>query len=61
MPVREYRCPSCGYQLERLERNSTDPSPSRCPECHKTQLERMLSAPHYNLKGTGWYKPGMTR
>ena len=60
MPMREYRCSHCGHSFDVLQK-STDPSPSRCPECQKEQLERMLSAPHYNLKGAGWYKPGMTR
>lgn len=60
--MREYRCVSCGHRVERLERGSgTSPSPHLCPSCQKQTLERMLSAPHYNLKGTGWYKPGMTR
>lgn len=60
MPLREYRCPACGHSFDVLQKQN-EPSPSRCPECHKEQLERMLAAPHYNLKGTGWYKPGMTR
>lgn len=27
----------------------------KCPECGKSKLEKMLSAPAFHLKGTGWY------
>jgi len=27
-----------------------------CPECDAAQLQRMLSAPRFRLKGKGWYE-----
>jgi putative FmdB family regulatory protein len=27
-----------------------------CPECGKPSLKRLLSAPRFRLKGSGWYE-----
>ena len=27
-----------------------------CPECGEAALKRLLSAPRFRLKGTGWYE-----
>jgi putative FmdB family regulatory protein len=54
MPIYEYRCSSCGFQKEYLQK-VTDPRLSDCPECGKTSLQKMLTAAGFQLKGSGWY------
>jgi len=54
MPIYEYRCSSCGFQKEYLQKIS-DPVMSVCPECHKQTFSKMLSAAGFHLKGSGWY------
>jgi putative FmdB family regulatory protein len=54
MPIYEYRCSSCGFQKEYL-RKVSDPALSVCPECNKSTFSKMLSAPGFQLKGSGWY------
>jgi putative FmdB family regulatory protein len=54
MPIYEYRCSSCGFQKEYLQKLS-DPVMSVCPECRKKTFSKMLSAAGFQLKGSGWY------
>ena len=28
----------------------------KCPDCGKSQLRRLVSAPQFRLKGSGWYE-----
>src|SRR5258705_11828008 len=53
MPIYEYRCASCGFQKEYLQKVS-DPVLTRCPECGKEAFAKMLSAAGFQLKGSGW-------
>ena len=54
MPIYEYRCASCGYENEYLQKVS-DPLRTDCPECGKATLEKLVSAAGFQLKGNGWY------
>ena len=54
MPIYEYRCSSCGFQKEYLQKVS-DPLLSVCPECSKETFGKMLTAAGFQLKGGGWY------
>jgi putative FmdB family regulatory protein len=54
MPIYEYRCSSCGFQKEYLQKIN-DPVMSICPECNKNTFSKMLSAAGFQLKGSGWY------
>ena len=54
MPIYEYRCSSCGFQKEYLQKVN-DPVMSVCPECNKKTFSKMLSAAGFQLKGSGWY------
>ena len=54
MPIYEYRCSSCGFQKEYLQKIN-DPVMSVCPECNKSTFSKMLSAAGFQLKGSGWY------
>lgn len=53
MPIYEYQCQACGHRLETMQRIS-DPPLSTCPECSGA-LKKLLSAPSFQFKGSGWY------
>jgi putative FmdB family regulatory protein len=55
MPFYEYQCKSCGHELEAMQKVS-DPPLKKCPHCGKSQLQRLMSAPVFRLKGGGWYE-----
>lgn len=55
MPIYEYRCQSCGHQLEKLQKLSDQPLVD-CPECKQPALTKLISAAGFRLKGGGWYE-----
>ena len=55
MPIYEYQCKSCGHELEKLQRMS-DPALTDCPACNESELQRLVSAAAFRLKGSGWYE-----
>lgn len=55
MPIYEYRCGSCGHTLDALQKVS-DPPLADCPDCEAPALKRLISAPSFRLKGSGWYE-----
>jgi len=55
MPIYEYRCQSCGHELEALQFLNEDPL-TDCPECGKPELKRKISAAGFRLSGKGWYE-----
>ena len=55
MPFYEYQCKSCGHELEAMQKVSDAPL-KKCPDCGKSQLTRLMSAPVFRLKGGGWYE-----
>jgi len=54
MPIYEYRCDSCGFQKDHLQKLS-DPVLTTCPECGQESYSKLLSAAGFQLKGSGWY------
>ena len=54
MPIYEYRCSSCGHELEALQKLSEAPLVA-CPSCHADALVKLVSAAGFQLKGSGWY------
>ena len=54
MPIYEYRCGSCGFEAEFLQKVS-EPLRTQCPECGKATLQKLVSAAGFQLKGNGWY------
>lgn len=54
MPIYEYRCDSCGFQKEYIQRMS-DARLTDCPECMKATFNKMVTAAGFQLKGGGWY------
>jgi putative FmdB family regulatory protein len=56
MPTYQYRCSSCGNELEIVQKMS-DASLTVCPKCEKESFERVISAEGgFVLKGSGFYK-----
>jgi putative FmdB family regulatory protein len=55
MPFYEYQCKNCGHELEAMQKVSDSPL-KKCPHCGKSQLQRLMSAPVFRLKGAGWYE-----
>ena len=54
MPIYDFACTSCGFKAE-LMRKISEPSLTVCPQCSKEAFAKMLSAPSFQLNGSGWY------
>ena len=55
MPIYEYECKACGHRLEAIQKMSDD-ALVECPECHKPELKKLISAAGFRLSGGGWYE-----
>lgn len=55
MPIYEYECQACGHVLDALQKVSDEPL-KHCPTCGEGALKKLLSAPRFRLKGSGWYE-----
>lgn len=55
MPFYEYECASCKYYLEVMQKISDAPL-RKCPSCGRNTLKKLVSAPVFRLKGSGWYE-----
>jgi putative FmdB family regulatory protein len=55
MPFYEYECSSCRYYSEVLQK-ITDKPLKKCPSCGKSTFKKLISAPVFRLKGSGWYE-----
>lgn len=53
MPLYEFRCESCGHEMETILAFS-DPLPTTCEECGGA-LKKLLAAPAVQFKGSGFY------
>jgi putative FmdB family regulatory protein len=53
MPLYEYRCEGCSETFEVLQKFS-DPPLTEHPGCGGA-VTRLISAPTFQFKGTGWY------
>lgn len=54
MPLYEYQCTECEATLEAIQAFSAPPL-EECPECGQSSLKKLLSAPAFQFKGSGWY------
>ncbi len=54
MPLYEYECSSCGHRFELIQRFA-DPPVETCAACGQGPVHKLLSAPAFHFKGTGWY------
>ena len=53
MPIYEYECTKCHAHVEAFQK-VTDKPLTKCSKC-KGKLERKISAPAIQFKGSGWY------
>jgi len=54
MPIYAYRCESCGFAKDVLQKIS-DPLLTDCPACGQAQFQKQVTAAGFQLKGSGWY------
>ena len=54
MPLYEYKCDACGARFE-LIRKFSDPPLEQCTVCGKGPVEKLVSSPAFQFKGSGWY------
>ncbi|WP_136413256.1 FmdB family zinc ribbon protein [Herbaspirillum sp. ST 5-3] len=54
MPIYAYRCETCGFTKDVLQKISDAPL-TDCPSCAKSTFKKQLTAAGFQLKGTGWY------
>ena len=54
MPIYDYQCTSCGFKKE-VMRKVSEPSLTVCPDCTEDTFAKQVSAPAFQLNGTGWY------
>ena len=55
MPFYEYECSNCRFYVEVMQKISDTPL-KKCPSCGKSALKKLISAPVFRLKGSGWYE-----
>lgn len=54
MPIYAYKCASCGFAKDVLQKIS-EPLLSDCPACGEATFTKQLTAAGFQLKGSGWY------
>ena len=54
MPIYAYKCDACGHAKDVLQKMSDAPL-TDCPTCGAPKFSKQLTAPGFQLKGTGWY------
>jgi putative FmdB family regulatory protein len=54
MPIYAYRCESCGFAKDVLQKIS-DSVLTDCPECGQAKFQKQVTAAGFQLKGSGWY------
>src|ERR1035437_215250 len=54
MPIYAYKCDSCGFAKDMLQKMSA-PLLTHCPVCGADTFKKQLTAAGFQLKGSGWY------
>lgn len=60
MPIYPYSCQNCQHAFEALQKISDKPL-TQCPNCSEEKLVKMLSAPSFQLSGSGWFRDEKTK
>lgn len=55
MPTYEYRCSSCGHQLEAVQ-SFSDEALTTCPDCGQDSLRKLFGNVGVVFKGSGFYR-----
>ena len=54
MPIYAYKCESCGFAKDVLQKMSDAPL-DVCPACSQASFKKQVTAAGFQLKGSGWY------
>ncbi|NBO95102.1 MAG: zinc ribbon domain-containing protein [Betaproteobacteria bacterium] len=54
MPIYAYKCAACGFEKDLIQKFSDAPL-TQCPACGAEAFSKQLTAPAFQLKGSGWY------
>ena len=54
MPIYAYKCSSCGFAQDVLQKVSDAPLTS-CPQCNAETFAKQVTAAGFQLRGSGWY------
>ncbi|QDL53744.1 FmdB family zinc ribbon protein [Rhodoferax aquaticus] len=54
MPIYAYKCDSCGFAKDVLQKMSDSPL-EVCPSCSQPAFKKQVTAAGFQLKGSGWY------
>ncbi len=54
MPIYAYKCESCGHAKDVMQKMADAPL-TDCPACGAASFKKQLTAPGFQLKGSGWY------
>ena len=54
MPIYAYKCASCGFAKDVLQKVSDAPL-TDCPQCGAQAFSKQITAAGFQLKGSGWY------
>ena len=55
MAMYEFLCEGCGHRDD-LIRKMDDPAITNCPRCQQLLFQKQVSAPRFQLSGSGWYE-----
>lgn len=55
MPTYAYECQACGTSFEQYQK-FTDAPITKCPNCKKNKVRRVVAPAAIVFKGSGWYK-----
>ena len=55
MPIFEYECDACGHCFDTLQK-AGEGALRKCPSCGRLKLRKCVSAPGFQLRGSGWNK-----
>lgn len=50
MPIFDYQCKKCGHTFDALQKLG-EAALTKCPECGKNSLEKLVSTPAFQVKG----------